>query len=236
MSAGSSTVAGERPRSVAHDPRAPGLSLRDAFFIFTRQRSARILAGMLLAAMLVRLALGHFGGWDVVVLVALVALHPFAEWVIHVGVLHWRPRRIGGITIDTDLARDHRSHHQAPHDPRYWYIPLRGGLLGFWLVAGVIGLVAPTFTLWMTFLVGASALALLYEWTHYLCHTSYRPRGRLYKRLWRHHRLHHFKNEHYWMGVTMHLGDRVLHTMPEAKHVDTSPTCRNLLADPDAAA
>ena len=33
------------------------------------------------------------------------------------------------------------------------------------------------------------------------------PRTALYQRLWRNHRLHHFKNEHYWMGVTMTGGE-----------------------------
>jgi hypothetical protein len=31
------------------------------------------------------------------------------------------------------------------------------------------------------------------------------------------------------MGVTMHLGDRLLGTMKEVGDVETSPTCRNLL-------
>jgi sterol desaturase/sphingolipid hydroxylase (fatty acid hydroxylase superfamily) len=177
-----------------------------------------------------RAVVGGFGGWDVALLALLVALQPFSEWWIHVRVLHWRPRRFGRLVLDTQLAREHRAHHRAPHDPRHWYIPLRGGLLGFGLAAGLLALVAPTLGLWVTFLVGMFALALVYEWTHYLCHTSYRARGRLYKRLWRHHRLHHFKNEHYWMGVTMHLGDRVLGTLPAPKDVETSPTCRDLLA------
>ena len=49
----------------------------------------------------------------------------------------------------------------------------------------------------------------------------------------RNHRLHHFKNEHYWMGVTMHLGDRVLGTLASPKEVPTSPTCRDLLGQDD---
>ena len=106
---------------------------------------------------------------------------------------------------------------------------MAGALIGLGLLSAVMYLVVPTFALWLSFLVGFSAIGVVYEWTHYLCHTSYRPRGRVYKRLWRHHRLHHFKNEHYWMGVTMHLGDRVLRTMPSPDEVETSPTCRNLL-------
>lgn len=234
MNAGSSTVAGVRPRVATHDPRARGLTLRDAFFIFTRQRSARIIAGLLLVSLAARLVVGHFGGWDLVVLGALLSLHPFSEWVIHVGVLHWRPRKLGRFTIDTELAREHRAHHVAPHDPHHWYIPMRSGVAAFVVVATIMALVAPTVALWLSFLVVVAAIGLVYEWTHYLCHTSYRPRGRVYKRLWKHHRLHHFKNEHYWMGVTMHLGDRLLHTMPDPKDVETSPTCRDILAQPDA--
>ncbi|MCA9710975.1 MAG: sterol desaturase family protein, partial [Myxococcales bacterium] len=217
MNAGGSTVAGQRPRLAVHDPRAPGLSLRDAFLIFTRQRSARIIAALLVVTLTLRLAAGRWSGWDAAVLVALLALHPFTEWVIHVGILHWKPRRLGRLTIDTDLAREHRLHHLAPHDPRHWYTPMRGALVGFAISSAVVGLIAPTLALWLSFLVGVVAIGLVYEWTHYLCHTSYRPRGKHYRRLWRHHRLHHFKNEHYWMGVTMHLGDRLLGTQPSPK-------------------
>lgn len=230
MNAGSSTVVGTRLRPVVDDPRAPGLSLRDAFLIFTRQRSARVIAAMLLVVLAARVVVGGFGGWDLAVMGLVVLLQPFTEWVVHVGVLHWRPRRVGRLVLDTELAREHRAHHRAPHDPRHWYIPLRGGLLGFWLAAAVVGLIMPTTGLWLSFVLSMWLMSLVYEWTHYLCHTSYRAKGRLYKRLWRHHRLHHFKNEHYWMGVTMHLGDRVLGTMPAPKEVETSPTCRDLLA------
>lgn len=229
MNAGSSTVAGEQPRSVSLDPRAPGLTLREAFSIFTHVRSARIMAAMVVLAVSARIIVGHFGGWDLVVLAALLTLHPFSEWVIHVGVLHWRPRKIAGFMIDTDLAHKHRLHHQSPHTPEYWYTPMWGALIGFAIAAAVVWLVVQTLSLWLTYVAAAATIGLVYEWIHYLCHTSYRPRGRWYRGLWRHHRFHHFKNEHYWMGVTMHLGDRVLRTRPSPKDVPTSPTCRDLL-------
>lgn len=76
--------------------------------------------------------------------------------------------------------------------------------------------------------LSAWALGLVYEWTHYLCHSSWRPRSAFYRELWKLHRLHHFKNENYWMGVTMHAGDRLMGTLPEVGDVETSPTCRNL--------
>ena len=59
-----------------------------------------------------------------------------------------------------------------------------------------------------TVMVTALALGTTYGWIHYLCHSAWRPRSRWYKTLWRLHRLHHFKNENYWMGVTMHSAER----------------------------
>ena len=44
----------------------------------------------------------------------------------------------------------------------------------------------------------------------------------------RNHRLHHFKNEHYWFGVTMLGADRLLRTAPQAEDVERSPTARTL--------
>ena len=50
----------------------------------------------------------------------------------------------------------------------------------------------------------------------------------LYRYVWRAHRNHHFRNEHYWFGVTMHLADHVLGTFPERSAVEVSPTVRTL--------
>jgi sterol desaturase/sphingolipid hydroxylase (fatty acid hydroxylase superfamily) len=213
----------------AHDPRQPNLGLRDAIRIFFRHRSPRIMVGGLATLGVLRLVVGDFSGWDLVLAAGLVSLQPFGEWVIHVFLLHFRPRTIRGRHIDFVAARYHRAHHRDPHDPRYWFIPLFSGLVG--AVINLVGcvLLAPTTALALTAMLTILALGLTYEWTHFLCHTSYRPRSAFYKRIWRHHRLHHFKNERYWMGVTMHLGDRVLGTMKDPATVGTSPNCRDLL-------
>jgi sterol desaturase/sphingolipid hydroxylase (fatty acid hydroxylase superfamily) len=72
------------------------------------------------------------------------------------------------------------------------------------------------------------ALLAIYEWCHFLIHTPYRPRGWYYRSIWRGHRLHHFKNEHYWFGVTSTLGDHLLRTAPEQSTVKKSGTARTL--------
>jgi len=72
------------------------------------------------------------------------------------------------------------------------------------------------------------ALVFAYEWTHFLIHTAYRPRTRYYRSIWHGHRLHHFKNEHYWHGITNTISDTVLRTNPDQKDVRKSGTARAL--------
>jgi hypothetical protein len=187
---------------------------------FVRFRTAHWLAGMLAVALAVRVALG--GG------IALVALQPFTEWLIHVYILHFTPREVRGRHVDLGIGVLHRRHHQAPKDPRWLFIPIRA--IRFYAVLDAVLLVLA----WQvrpaiaTGVVVGTALTLVYEWTHYLIHTDYQPRTRLYKGLWRAHRLHHFRNENFWFGVTGHLGDRVLRTNPAKDAVPLSPTATTL--------
>jgi hypothetical protein len=223
------TVEGH-PREWPDDPRMPGLSLAQAFVIYTRRRSPRMFALGLAALFAARWLAGPITVWDVALFAGLVLLQPFSEWVIHVGILHWRPRRVFGWTVDTYLSWSHREHHKLPHDERWWFIPLRSGFVGTILIGTAAWILLQDWSLWLTWMLTALLIAGVYEWTHFLCHSSYRPRSRLYKRIWRHHRWHHFKNEHYWMGVSRHLADWVLRTNPSPKDVPTSPSCRDLLA------
>jgi sterol desaturase/sphingolipid hydroxylase (fatty acid hydroxylase superfamily) len=89
----------------------------------------------------------------------------------------------------------------------------------------------PRVGLGLTGLVFLMALGLGYEWTHYLVHSDYKPRSGFYRAIWRNHRQHHFKNEHYWFTVTSSgTADRVLGTYPDPTVVETSPTAKNLHA------
>ncbi len=47
--------------------------------------------------------------------------------------------------------------------------------------------------------------------------------------MWRNHRLHHYKNEHYWFTVTTAgTADRLFGTYPDPETVPTSATAKNL--------
>lgn len=210
------------------DPRSPALTMGEAVAYFVRRPSVHLLFAMLVLSLAARIALGDFGWWDLAIVVGLVAMHPLTEWLIHVEILHFRPRMWRGLKIDLPIAHDHRAHHSDPHDPKWWFIPTGSLVAGFVLLGGMSWLTMPTLPLMLTMFAGMTALGCVYEWTHYLCHSSWRPRSAWYRQLWKLHRLHHFKNENYWMGVTMHTADRLLGTLPEANEVPMSATCRNL--------
>ena len=84
-------------------------------------------------------------------------------------------------------------------------------------------LATPTTTSMLTLLVSVYGIKLGYEWTHYLVHSDYRPRSRWFRSVWRNHRLHHYKNEHYWFTVTTAgTADRLFGTYPDPASVKTS--------------
>jgi len=208
-----------------------GFTLSDAGREFWRHPTPWLFVVALTAAVAARIVVGDWQLTDAVVPLAIAAGFPFLEWTIHVFVLHWRPRRIGRVTVDTLLARKHREHHIAPRDVDLVFIPLQSAI-GAVVASVLIALLAfPRLGMGLTFLVVMLTCGLLYEWCHYLVHTDYKPKTAAYRVIWRDHRLHHFKNEHYWFGVTTPgTADRVLRTYPDATTVPASPTARNLHA------
>jgi hypothetical protein len=206
-------------------------TLREARKEFSKHPSPWIIGATLVVALVARLLVGEWRLTDALVPVIMLALFPFVEWILHVVVLHWRPKRIGKLTIDPLLAREHRRHHVDPREIPLIFIPSKSLLWGVPLTVAVALLAFPRPGLGLTFLAFIAALGLGYEWTHYLIHTDYKPKTRLYRAIWRNHRRHHFKNEHYWFTVTSSAtADRVLGTYPDPASVPTSPTARNLHA------
>lgn len=199
-----------------------------AFFTFHSPRTFAVMLPLLLG---VRLAVGGFSWADLLVIPIIVVSQPFVEWLIHVYLLHFKPLTVFGRTFDLQIAKFHRAHHRDPWKLDLVFIPRRAGWIGLGILSLLWFVFSPSPQIAMTGVLGSVLTTFIYEWTHYLTHTSYKPRSELYRRLWRYHRLHHFKNEKFWQGVTTHFGDRVLGTMPEHTRVPNSPTCRTLGVD-----
>jgi len=223
----SATALDTQPRGYS----APGLSLRAAFHIFRGCLNARLIAAALGVAAIVRITLADWSWGDLIVAGVILGLEPFTEWVVHVTVLHLRPFTVRGRTIDPIISRRHRLHHQDPKLIKHVLVP-RGvviRLLAF--SVPLYWLVTPSWREALTAMVTAYAMLLTYEWTHFLIHSTYSPRSRYYRYIWRAHRLHHYKNEKYWFGVTVHLADHMLRTFPQRDAVETSRTARTLGVD-----
>jgi hypothetical protein len=208
-----------------------GFTLFDALREFVRHPSPWMIGATLVAALIARTVVGDWQLTDAVVPLVMLAVFPFFEWVVHVFVLHWRPLHLGGVTIDPLLSRKHRKHHMDPRNVPLVFIPWKALI---WILLGAVAislLAFPRLGLGLTYLVFVMMLGIGYEWTHFLIHTDYKPRTPIYRAIWRNHRLHHFKNEHYWFTVTSSgTADRVLRTYPDPATVATSPTAKNLHA------
>jgi len=205
---------------------------------FLRKESPWVIGAGIVALFAVRAVLGDPSWRDGVAVAAMLAVYPFGEWAIHVFLLHAKPIRIGGRKIDTVAARAHRAHHRDPNDLDmvllYWWqaaflmlvaVPVTIGL-GALIVTPLAGPV-PLGALVSAGIAGY-LMVFVYEWTHFLIHTAYRPGSRAYRTIWRNHLLHHFKNEHFWHGITNNLSDRVLGTNPDQREVPKSTTARTL--------
>ncbi len=207
-------------------------TLADAARFFAARATPRLIVPLLAVALFARVRVGAVGLGDVALVAGLLALEPFTEWATHVYVLHFRPRQIAGRTLDFHAAQKHRHHHRHPNDPRTAFVPLVDlAVLGSIVLAGFAVITWGDPAHLLTLVVASLAMLLTYEWTHYLIHTAYKPKRRYYRSIWRAHRLHHFKNEHYWMGVTVNLADHVLGTFPAKSDVENSPTARTLGLD-----
>jgi hypothetical protein len=200
--------------------------LADAGRTFFRQPSARVLGGQALALAALRSRAGRPRRSDAAIVAAVLVYWPLQEWFAHRYILHAAPRRIGGKTIDPVVARMHRAHHADPW--RNTGLPMTFLLPAVPVHAVVWALLTRNRRLALTGMLAFGSMTLAYEWTHFLTHTSYRPKRSYYRKLQRRHRLHHFKDEHHWLGFTVPYVDDLFGTAPDPAAIPTSPTVRTL--------
>ncbi len=217
-------------------------TLQGAGSAFVRSASGRIIGGAVLLSIVVRATLGAITGSDVIGIAAVAVLVGPVEWIVHRHLLHAAPSSWLANAIGT--RESHVAHHRDPDDLQ-WLLLRR--LNAFASCAAIIvpigvGTVCATTVFAVDRSVAtpvaatvatASLVALLhYEWVHLLVHSRYRCRSQYYARLERHHRWHHYRNENYWLGVTVDIGDRLRRTLPHDRaDVPMSATARTLVAD-----
>lgn len=203
---------------------------------FLRRPSPRVMLSGFVVVLFARLLVGGVVPIDFGLLLLTAVLVGPVEWFLHRVLLHATEQSFQMRRLGTGIA--HREHHRNPGDLEF---VLLGGfdaalfivLLAGWTALWVSPLIFVTGSAWLGPYLTATAAALLalvhYEWVHLLVHTRVRLSSRIYRRLSTNHRLHHFRNEHYWLGVTNNVGDRIMKTYPAAKgDVPMSDTAREL--------
>lgn len=209
-----------------------------AYKEFMRHFSGWAVATAIVLVLIVRLAVGQWTWADLMGPIILVTAQPFVEWFIHRYLLHLKPFTFRGKTYDLYTAKAHRRHHKDPSSLDRTLLHPSEILASMFLIAvtaapifgGITALISGQafFPLYLTALLFSYIGLYRYEWSHFLIHTPYIPKTRFFRTIWRNHRLHHFKHEDYWMGVTSNLSDRVLGTNPDQKTIEKSPTARSL--------
>jgi hypothetical protein len=205
--------------------RPPTDTLRAALREFFRHQSPRTIAATAGASWLGRLMAGPFGPKDAFIVAGVIAWWPLQEWLAHKYLLHREP--LPG-RQDPLFAQRHRAHHRNPDDFNLTLLPKEvletaiPASLAFWLLATKKKRHA------LTGMAAYSTMALVYEWSHFLVHTDYKPKSKFFRKVRRNHLMHHFRNENYWFGFTSPLVDALMGTDPEPAEVPRSETATDL--------
>ena len=188
----------------------------DALRLFLRQPSPQILAAAFATAVSFRARDRRFGGRDIALVGTVIAAQGTHEWLIHRFILHAPRRTLRGVVIDPGAG--HREHHGDPDvldnallkaPDAASFVAMIGAYIAVVLLPGRPVLASRHV---LSTVATAYAALLVYEWTHYLDHTSVPLRSRRGQRLRTHHRRHHFVDERRWLGITSTSGDSLFRT------------------------
>lgn len=104
----------------------------------------------------------------------------------------------------------HGIHHEFPHDKERLFMPPLPGSIIIALLFGLFYLLINHYV--YSFMAGMISGYLVYVSIHFLIHTRKSFRG--FKKLWRHHSLHHYKYPDKAFGVSSFLWDMIFGSMP----------------------
>jgi len=198
-----------RPTAPAHTFTANDLATkREVAGAYLRNRSPQLMLATLAVVLVARLLTGGWGIADLIVVGVVILINGTFEWMVHRFLLHAPDGSIRMRVLGTSVG--HRKHHLDPADMRHLmlrpievvqFVPMLAAIAAaaslplLWITG------SPMLAPYLTALVAAYIGLAHYEWTHLLVHARYRPTSRYYARLSRNHRLHHHRNENYWLAA-----------------------------------
>ncbi len=187
--------------------------------------------GFLSLATLVVIApqLRNWSAW--VAIACGIVLFYISEYTTHRFAFHSKPPK--NPTMLKILKRLHYDHHEYPRDLHLLFLPLWYSIPNLtiaWLAAWAV---TQNKMLALCVTTGVSVSLIYYEWAHFVAHRSIIPRTRWGKWMKKYHLWHHYKNEHYWFGVTNPGMDFVGRTYVDVNAIELSPTVRKLYDEHD---
>jgi len=136
-----------------------------------------------------------------------------AEYVIHRFLYHTETNSEDFLEFQMSM---HGNHHHYPKDPeRLAMPPIPGLVLGalffgfFYLIMGIYAV-----AFFPGFMLGYDAYITIHYYQHRIKSPNYKP----WKKLWQHHKAHHYSNPYSAFGVSTRLWDVVFGTMPKASN------------------
>jgi hypothetical protein len=153
----------------------------------------------------------------------------FSEYGTHRFLFHASPSRVPFI-----LRLQHRlhyDHHVEPNRLDLLFLPLWYVLPNFVIVALIARALLGDWRLVLSLVLGAMLALLHYEWVHYIAHIPYKPRTNIGRWMKKYHLWHHYKNEHFWFGVSNPTMDFIYRTYRSPDMAARSTTARILHPD-----
>jgi hypothetical protein len=150
----------------------------------------------------------------------------FSEYGTHRFLFHAPPSRVP--FIRRLQHRLHYDHHVEPHRLDLLFLPLWYVLPNFLAVTLIARWLLGGWSMVMPLVLGAMLALLHYEWVHYIAHIPYRPRTGVGRWMKKYHLWHHYKNEHFWFGVSNPAMDLIYRTYRTPGETVRSTTARIL--------
>ncbi|HEY4002814.1 MAG TPA: sterol desaturase family protein [Candidatus Xenobia bacterium] len=158
-----------------------------------------------------------------------MAVWAVSEYLVHRFLFHGRPAERPWVRYLQ--RRLHYDHHRHPHELDLLFLPLWFGVPNAMLFTQVYLKATRDQEKAMSILAGTLGSMLYYEWVHYMAHIPLTPSTAWGRWMKKYHLLHHYKNEHYWFGVTTPVVDVPFGTYRNAIEVSRSTTTHDLEGD-----
>jgi len=149
-----------------------------------------------------------------------------SEYTTHRFFFHAQPSRIPWI-----LKLQHRLHYDHHIDPpklELLFLPLWFVVPMALLYYAVFFAITRNVALAYSLTFGSIVATFYYEWVHFVAHVPFTPITPVGKYVKKYHLWHHFKNEHFWYGVTNPSMDFVGGTYRDQEAVERSTTVREI--------